>query len=409
MKLFGRFLILYIALVALFTIASAIAYAIPGSYTLENVSKSLCCFDKEGLRPQEGLTELSRRDNFTDVLMLGMSVSGNDSIPFRSAMGSPYYVDYQQSGDPRVAATKLVAGDTARLSLSSYARYWHGYMLPLRCATSVASLHGIRILTASLLAALLITALALMWKKRPKAVAISFAITILGLTPWLVATSLQFASVFYVMLIALTVLLTADATFRRPENLYLAFFAIGGCTSYVDLLTAPLITLGLPLAAYLYSLPLERKNRVASLAIVSWGCGYALVWASKWILASLFSPFDTIADAASNIASRTAGSLPDYITTSFIVKSAIAAIVLLMLIAAVVMLMRSRNRVGYNRHSWLLIIAALPPLWYLVLFNHTIIHYWYAWRSAGVSFFALLLFAIAMRRHSTHQSSPITD
>lgn len=401
-----RFLILFIVLAGIFTLSGVAAYSIHKDVTIENTRESIKLLDREGLHPVAGLSELSMRDNYTDALMLGMAVCGTDSMPLCDAMGNPYYIDSVNNTDTRIAAAKVMRNDTASLIKSSYATYWHGYMLPLRVSSICFDLKGIRILSAVTLGVLFLITVILLWRKRPVAESIAFIFTALTLTPWVVATSLQFASVFFVLLIALISLLSADKTFRKPENLYLAFFTIGAFTSFLDLLTAPLLTLGIPLAAYLYSIKLNRKKRITLLAIISWGAGYALLWASKWALASWLSPFNVISDAGASIAFRTAGALPDYITTGFIIKSAISIIALLAIILSILLIIRKRNPKEFRSSEWLLIIAALPLVWYAVLYNHTIIHYWFAWRSAGVSIFCLILFVCAVyKNREKHISS----
>ena len=91
------------------------------------------------------------------------------------------------------------------------------------------------------------------------------------------------------------------------------FFACGMCINFMDFLTYPIVTLGVPLIALLLlSLKDDRVNFLTGLrkiiiCSVLWTAGYAVSWTTKWILASVVLKKNVLLDAAGQAAFRIAG------------------------------------------------------------------------------------------------------
>ncbi len=76
--------------------------------------------------------------------------------------------------------------------------------------------------------------------------AMAFLFSMLAVCFFIVPSSLQYTGVFALTL--LSVILVNLLYKMNKENLYsYLFFIMGGCTTFFDLLTSPLITLGIPL------------------------------------------------------------------------------------------------------------------------------------------------------------------
>ena len=96
------------------------------------------------------------------------------------------------------------------------------------------------------------------------------------------------------------------------KNIGVIFFIVGSVTSFMDLLTEPLITLGLPLIIYILLMQKQRtslKQDIISFIKLSilWGLGYALTWLMKWILVSLIYNRDIIQNALQQAKFRSTG------------------------------------------------------------------------------------------------------
>ena len=82
-------------------------------------------------------------------------------------------------------------------------------------------------------------------------------------------------------------------------------------TSFCDLLVTPVLTLGLPLVCWLLEPQQRLRAGTRQCGIVvggslTWGVGYLLCWASKWVLAGLVTGQNVIADALHQVGVRTA-------------------------------------------------------------------------------------------------------
>ena len=54
----------------------------------------------------------------------------------------------------------------------------------------------------------------------------------------------------------------------------------------------------------------------------------------------------------------------------------------------------------------MLMVAAYPYLWYLVLANHSQIHFWYTYRAQLVTMFGLLMFGAGILRGKQEPGAP---
>ena len=98
---------------------------------------------------------------------------------------------------------------------------------------------------------------------------------------------------------------------RCSDSVCLALLVLGVVTAFCDLLVTPILTLGLPLVCWLLQPQQRLRAGVPQCGIVvggslSWGVGYLLCWASKWVLAGLVTGQNVIADALHQVGVRTA-------------------------------------------------------------------------------------------------------
>ena len=173
----------------------------------------------------------------------------------------------------------------------------------------------------------------------------------------------------------------------------LLFFIIGGITSYADLLTAPIITLGLPLIFY----TLLRKSQVSLFKDVlflafMWLLGYGLMWGTKWFLAYYITGHDIVQNAVEQSKFRLGNDINVFQILLTIMISTPAIIQGLILTIMGYWFGATKDRETIKKNVWLLLIALFPVFWMCVLKNHSSIHFWFVWRSEMVSVFALLLF-----------------
>jgi hypothetical protein len=283
----------------------------------------------------------------------------------------------------------------------SYARYWHGYMLYLRPLLLFFDYEGIRVVSSFVFFLLYTAAVCLLAKKTGWIYAMGLAGSMVFVKIYILPMSLQFAGVFNLMFMAiLAVLLLAGRQPLAGAKMACLFLAIGSLTSFIDLLTAPLITLGVPL---LVQLIVYNKQKEASLAAsfrmslrISglWLAGYGLTWVSKWIIGSIALNRNVIQEAVAAIFFRTQGNdvypLDRYRTLQLnlhgLLSSKELAVALLVLFSGLAIFVLLHRRCGpMRKHLVFLWVALYPYIWYSFTANHSQIHHWFTYRAQLVS------------------------
>lgn len=225
--------------VLLGTLLMIAAYAIPSETVWENVRVSAQTLANEGLRYEaiDGY-HASRLDDFTDAIMIGNAVLTTED-PVESAMTARHFAGGETIG------TLMRYLDGEDVPTESYARYWHGYLAALKPLLMVMNLNSIRVLNMYAQLALVLWTAALMVRRGLSRHVLALFAAYASLCPAAVMQSLQYSTAFYVAFGAMAVLLWTDG--RMNDALF--FMAVGMLTSFVDFLTYPIATLGLPLAA----------------------------------------------------------------------------------------------------------------------------------------------------------------
>ncbi len=184
-------------------------------------------------------------------------------------------------------------------------------------------------------------------------------------------------------------------------------FVLSAClTAYFDLLTYPLVTLGIPLIAHL---ALDREC-MASLKkglkdviwyTISWGIGYVGMWSSKWVIASILTDEDVIQGAIDQVKHRTGHFNEDYTWFSTLklnlgacnTKAMLAVFVCLgvyMVIAGVIRYRKTGTKMLPGTAA-ILAVAAYPFLWYYCTLNHSSAHSYFTWRELAISVFGIFM------------------
>lgn len=366
----------------------------------------------------------TRKDNFTDMLMLEKAAYIEMENPFEAALliPSPRYKTHPETIDRLEQVINSEPGD---LPQNTYARYWHGYLVILKPMLLLFSPAQIYLINLIMLLVTIIL-IAIKFSRRTNLLnATIFVLTLVFMNPVMVACNFQFMTSTMVCLGIIAVLLWKWDKIQSERNFGRLFFLSGILTSFLDLLTYPLITLGLPLLMCI--LMLCQRNRFKSpteslkFCIVQsmwWMLGYGGMWASKWVIASLFTQENVILDAFNSVGIRT-GSITSGVTSLLgrmeglmknvfdcIVNSGFFVTLGSLLTLLIVLKIRGLPQNYYlktnlvneeNRKAlfWsCLLIACYPLVWTLCLNNHTAIHHWFTWRMFSISLFTCLILLV---------------
>lgn len=384
---------LWVGLLILFCGANLLIKRINNDNLRKNALKSELILEKEGnyARPVFD-NALFQKDNFTDAIMISTSAYRTpESDILIDGLANPYY--YSAGNDSTTQQATISGLQGKEYETCYYGRYWHGYNLTLIPLLSVMDIKDIRILNYVILIILAIVACALMWRKIKPVVSLFFIISLLVTAYPIVPLSFQFSTCYYITFIVSILLLIIPVKKLKDETCGIIFFITGAVTSYFDLLTTPLLTFGITSTILL----LRRKRlpdwKIYFTTAICWGIGYAGLWASKWVLASLYTPIDFIYSASTAISQRGSSILTE--PGIFTKDKILLAIIFIMLIVGGITLVKytkGKRRTQALHALPIGITALLPMIWMLLIQNHSIVHFWFVWRIIGITVFCSLIF-----------------
>lgn len=204
------------------------------------------------------------------------------------------------------------------LYCNNYARYWHGYLIILRPLLAIMSYVQIRYLYMVIHMAALVGIALKIEKRFGRTIVYGWVVSMMAVNFVSLPFSLQYSWVFFIMYGAIYYI---DRCYEkgmsrdRNHDFLGVFLVIGMLTSFMDLLTAPLVTLGIPMIyLLLLRMRLEQETgckRNIALTIKAsavWAIGYIGCWAVKWVLASPILKQNVLSNAVSQIGVRMKGN-----------------------------------------------------------------------------------------------------
>ena len=377
-RLLSRAVLLYFLLAALFTGLLVVAYALPDATVMANASRTARAL-KPTSQLDAGLPREYRRDYFTDSLMMQLAADTSRRPVLYRAMANTLGADN-------------VMWDKAQTAVNGYPRYWHGWLVTVRPLLLVGDINLISVLNVVLLSVLLIWCCALLWRCRGRVPALLFLLAVLVSGMPASGICLQFSACYFIVFI--TVILLLKYPPRNAGDMCLCAFAVGAVTVYFDLLTAPLLTFGLPAAVLLYNPGAKQSNLRLLLTLALWWCaGYALLWVTKWLIAMAVTGENIIGEALEQASYRSVGSMATYrpLQVWVLRKVALFAMAYAVCICAFAAICRGFRRLP-SANAYLPVLALFPIVWIAVLSNHSAMHIWFVWRILTISLLSMGLY-----------------
>ena len=416
-----RLFITAVLLAALFTLFIIAVFCIPTSAVRENVEKSAVQIERDGLWYKPFGFYLFQIDNMTDCLMLRINATADSDRPVRAAMMAEQYDSVGDSLHPYntvVSSTKTIAktGRKEGYEYVDYARYWHGYQVLLRPMLTVFSYHSILTINYICLMLLALAVCLAAYRRIGAVFALTLAASLVLTNFFIVPLALQFSTCYYIAFAAMAFILCrprfADGDGCRCDEM---FFITGAVTAYMDFLTTPVLTLGMPLVtllamrarrnAYRYQPATCRPMYTTVAASVSWLAGYALLWAAKWAIAWVLTGENVFGSAIENARLRIGNTIVyggrEILLTDFVqgimetVCSRISVwgmVAAMMLTAAATILYIYKHKQKTRQYGWLLVVAAMPVAWFAVMKNHSLQHIFFTWRDFLLSVWCVILY-----------------
>lgn len=395
----------YILLAVLIGTALLIGvYDLPTNQIANNVEKSSYIIQEEGTYPHLVEWATSQLDNWTDSIMLMESANEAITDPINDAMNIPR--GYISGYNPAETIVAHYIKGMPYERITEYPRYWHGYLVFLKLLLEVMDYETIRLLNGIAQILLVVLLSLLLVKKGHKLASVSYIAAYLMLMPIALAKSIQFSTCFYVFSIGcLALLLIKDE--EREKKSQVVFLYCGILTAFFDFLTYPISTFGVPMLVYLLLSDSETTESKLSAIIkngLSWCIGFAGMWASKWVLASIITGENIIANGIGAVANRTSNFSPDGTSKYSIYACEIknfktffktpATLIVIMLLAFLIVKcirMKKRSFEDNVRILFPFFLTGLAPIvWYAFATNHSMIHYWFTNKACVISILAIL-------------------
>jgi hypothetical protein len=390
----------YIILLVIFVVLMICTYLIPKNAIRDNVIDSALIIQKEGQYPMFHNLRLTKLDNYTDATMLNIAISTDEEHLLTSAMADYYYYDTINRPEKAYIVERVAKDDTYGMKRLNYGRYWQGYQVTLRPALCIFGIRGIRILNYILLTFLTVVCIWLLWNLVGRVEALMLLISLLVVFFPVVPYSMQYSTCFYLMFLAMIALIAFPKLTADNRNVMVTFFCIGAITVFMDFLTTPQLTIGMPLIAAILVRKPKNAMQWVILAAIAWGMGYALLWASKWLLGYLLTDFDLLADAMEQVEYRTSH---EYNQTDLTIPTVFNYVLfdnsihsgwIILAVAVVAILVYLWLQKGWNvqkSYAWLLLIALIVPVWYIIMRQHSVMHRWFTVRAFLVTIYSILL------------------
>mgnify|MGYP005806486599 FL=1 len=422
MKNILKYILAFIIVIAIFLITLTLSCVFPRDWIQENTKESAITLLKQG-NPSHILD--IRFDNFTDTLMINTAYSIDSSHPFESVLLARrnYLPEKEQNVyedvniESNVALnenvdimTELIQTVSGDIEYSyEYARYWHGYITILRPLLIFFNFNEIRLIIIAVLAMLAIYLLMILSKKISFKYCFVIILSLLVSEYFLMGFTLQGVMTFIISMIASIIICKR---FDKIKNIGIYFFVLGMVTCFFDLLTHPIITLGIPMIIYLLikqekeQVPLKELIKFIVINTILWGIGYLATNLAKWVIVDAIYNRDLIHKSIMQFFYRSQEEYTsnlawyDGITSNFIYASVNTfAYYMILIVYAIIALIKNYKNISLDIKSAIpyLIISFMPIAWYLLMRNHALNHMFFTWRGlivfylgTGICIFKLL-------------------
>lgn len=401
-RMIGRCVVILAAGAALGTLLLTFSYMLP--VNTENRDISYEILDKEGWYPRT--STVSSEDGFFLSFYPDVLDNSSDKIMLTIAMDS-------SAGNPLVRAMESFSEYAG-----SYSYYWHGYVAILRPLLLLFDFSEIRMLNGACQLLIIILLAWLAGGQKGMGYVFALMTSYILLSPRTLSMGLQYSWVFYIAYGGTLVLLYKRKFFAQKQRIFYFFLITGMLTSYLDLLTYPLFTWGIPLLWWIMMQEEERKAaewvKDVILTGFTWIAGYAGMWGVKWIAATAVLRRNIIKAAVEEVFLRSGASKigidnPAARWNAIYVNWRHYAykIYMILLVGWLLWWVFRSLRKKWNKSgkSYAFFLIGLSgPVWYFVLSNHTMIHHLFTYRIFGVSILAFL--ALILESAGTFREAP---
>ncbi len=401
-----RMFIMLLCSVAVGYLLLVIAFCIPRGRIFKGLADSVPVIERDIEEEVIFGYPSSRLDIFSDGAILNAVLHTNNEGPLRRAIACYQYV-YKDLSRAQAFIVYFEPRDPDKEV--QYIRYWHGILAVLKPLFLFFNYSDLRMLNLMGQLILMCLTVAAFIKKGLHRFVPAVLIAYFFLMPFTLPMSIQYSPVFYIGFTALALLVYFYDRLKGDRRFLYLFFMTGILTTYMDLLTYPMFTLGMPLVGLLIMKGSDRGQshkftdtvKDFVLAGVSWGAGYALMWLSKILIAIPFFGVSALSDAAVNAQKRSAAgasaegiTYTDALNSNFfmyknpVFKTCLIVYTFIMLAFLLYMFVKKGEKLSAGNIVFYLAAGLIPFAWFLVTTEHAQIHAFMTYKNFAVTVFA---------------------
>ncbi|MBQ8068693.1 MAG: hypothetical protein IJ201_10185 [Solobacterium sp.] len=402
-RILGIIEYLVIAAVAGFLLIVGV-YAIPKTRMVNNINRSKELLETEGNYRYWAADVLNTQsDNFTDSLMADIAINpGTGKLLYDSMINC--YVGWADTDNSSTWLLRVAGGEPLYEGYEQvvYGRYWHGYLVWMKPLLLVFNIPELRIINMGLQLFLLCWMMILLYRELGLLACLGVGIGLFSMNPITMALSLQFSSIYYIVLVTLIVMLR-HRNYIESRNLWWAVFLWSGiAVAFFDLMTYPAVAMGIPLIVYLMLKNDGTWKHIWNVIRLSidWVIGYAGMWVIKWFIGSAFTGYDLVADGLGAVGLRSSGEvaninmsylnvLQENFHTIFTKPLPFFAAVFVLVLIIGLIFRKLKFSVSVSKLLPLILVGTYPFIWYYVIRNHSIVHVWFTHRVFAITVTAL--------------------
>lgn len=338
-------------------------------------------------------------DNSTDFVMLNTAMCREyDNIIENALLNPSWKLTEEAIAGGNSSNVGLLFDNKNIAGVSSYSRYWHGYLLYLIPCLNFFSVGQIRVLMMVIQFSLAVILLFGIGNKIGTKYMAPYTAAILFINPITTSLNMQNADVIIIAMFFSIVIVYLNEWLNKNQRYILLFSMIGVCTAFFDFLTYPVLGFAMPMFTYILMNRADWKENIVIIVFcaISWGLSYAGMWFGKWIIADLFTSENVIADAVASVGVRSGVSNTESIDLSYgramsITKESFwdpvnAALSILFTLVCLGFCLFKKEKLNFslNRILPLLLVVLSFFVWVLLARNHYITHQFLEYRSFAV-------------------------
>lgn len=347
-------------------------------------------------------------DRYADTILVAIAYQYDEDKPVESVIKSSYY-----HNDLKNENDNLMLAVSEELEANQqYLRYWHGSNVILRPLLVLFTVEEIYVINAIVLGVMAVLLIGILSFKKAYTLVAGVGIGIVMTSGWIVPFSFEYTWTYGLMMI-MSILVLGMGYKDKWKYTGFVFLVAGMLTTFFDFLTTETLTCTVPLLILIW-LKSNQANKptlkemfvFSGENILLWGVGYAGMWISKWVIASIVLGENVMPYITGHIGERIGGDLglnPVQYILGAVTRNlsclfpfeygGFGAMLGIMLIVFAFYI----GYVHYGKkedkcYIWIYFaIAMIPYIRYMVLHNHAYLHYFFTYRAQFSTVLAVVL------------------